>query len=171
MSRKDKLLGVTFSSKSPAGELKDSWENILVNIQITLNVWFKRDLSLIGKNLILKPFALSKLNHLIESIGLPNTVVKHLSTLFFRFLLEKNGVITKELLKRLKGKLCITQQKKAVLKILNSEAIQSAAYLHWAEKKTINRSRARLESISHGSEQKRRLPRCVCQHSQIHKGN
>ena len=97
-----KILGVTFSTKSPAGELKDNWENILGNIQRTHSVWFKRDLSLIGKKLILKPFALSKLNHLIESIGLPNTVLKHLSTMFFRLLLEKNGVITKELLKRLK---------------------------------------------------------------------
>ena len=59
---------------------------------------------------------------------------------------------------------------KGGLKILNIEAIQSAAYLYWAEK-NINRSRARLENISQGSVQKRRLPRCVCQHSQIHKGN
>ena len=56
---------------------------------MTLSVWFKRDLSLIGKNLILKTFALSKLNHLIERIGLPNTVLKHLNTMFFRFLWKK----------------------------------------------------------------------------------
>ena len=110
-----KILRVTFSLKSPAGELKDNWENVVENIERTLSVWSKRDLYLIGKNLILKTFALSKLNHLIESIGLPNTVLKHLNTMFFRFL-WKHDIITKELLKILKGKLCITLQKKAVLK-------------------------------------------------------
>ena len=44
-----KILGVTFSSKSPAGELNDNWENIVENIERTLSVWSKRDLSLIGK--------------------------------------------------------------------------------------------------------------------------
>ena len=29
-----KILGVTFSSKSPAGELKDNWENIVENIEV-----------------------------------------------------------------------------------------------------------------------------------------
>ena len=72
-----KILGVTFSSKSPAGELKDNWENIVENIERTLSAWSKRDLSLTGKNLILKTFALSKLNHLTESIGLP----KHYSNI------------------------------------------------------------------------------------------
>ena len=84
-----KIRGVTFSSKSPAGELKDNWENIVENIERTLGAWSKRDLSLIGKNLILKTFALSKLNHLIESIELPNTVLKHLNTMLFRFLWKK----------------------------------------------------------------------------------
>ena len=74
---KMKILGVTFSSKSPAGELKDNWENIVENIERTLGAWSKRDLSLIGKNLILKPFALS------------NTVLKHSNTMFFRFLWKK----------------------------------------------------------------------------------
>ena len=45
-----KILGVTFSSKSPAGELKDKWENIVENIERTLSAWSKRELSLIGKN-------------------------------------------------------------------------------------------------------------------------
>ena len=52
-----KILGVTFSSKSPAGELKDNWENMVENIERTLCAWSKRDLSLIGKNSILKTFA------------------------------------------------------------------------------------------------------------------
>ena len=58
---------------------------------------------------------------------------------------------------------------KGGLKILNIEAIQSAAYLHWAEKLLTGVEQDK--NISQGSVQKRRLPRCVCQHSQIHKGN
>ena len=56
-----KILGVTFSSKSPAGELKDNWENIVENIERTLSECFKRDLSLIGKNLILKTFCIEQI--------------------------------------------------------------------------------------------------------------
>ena len=73
---------------------------------------------LIKKNLILKTFAFSKVNHLIQSIGLSKAVLKHLNTMFFRFLLIKKNpnIITKVLLKSSKGKLCIALQKKAVLK-------------------------------------------------------
>ena len=130
---KIKILGVTFSSKSPAGELKDNWENIVENIERTLSAWSKRDLSLIGKKLILKTSALSKLNHLIESIGLPNTVLKHLNTMFFRFLWKKR-YYNKRAFEKIKRKVMYNPTEKGGLKILNIEAIQSAAYLHWAEK-------------------------------------
>ena len=40
-----KILGVTFSAKSSAGELKGNWENIVDNIKRTLSVWSKKDLS------------------------------------------------------------------------------------------------------------------------------
>ena len=128
-----KILGITFSSKSPAGELKDNWENIVENIERTLSAWSKRDLSLIGKNLFLKTFALSKLNHLIESIGLPNTVLKHLKTMFFRFLWKKR-YNNKRAFEKIKRKVIYNPTEKGGLKILNIEAIQSAAHLHWAEK-------------------------------------
>ena len=131
-----KILGVTFSSKSPAGELKDNWENIVENIERTLGAWSKRDLSLIGKNLILKTFALSKLNHLKESIGLPNTVLKHLNTMFFRFLWKKRYDY-KRAFEKIKRKVMYNATEKGGLKILNIEAIQSAAYLHWAKKKLL----------------------------------
>ena len=130
---KMKILGVTFSSKSPAGELKDNWENIVENIERTLGAWSKRDLSLIGKNIILKTFALSKLNHLIESIGLPNTVLKYLNTMFFRFLWKKR-YNNKRAFEKIKRKVMYNPTEEGGLKILNIEAIQSAAYLHWAEK-------------------------------------
>ena len=87
-----KIPGVTFSSKSPAGQLKVNWENIVENIERTLSVWSKRDLSLIlffFFKLFLKTFALSKSNHLKERFGLPNIVLKHLNTMVFRFLWKK----------------------------------------------------------------------------------
>ena len=130
---KMKILVVTFSLKSPAGKLKDNWENIVENIERTLSAGSKRDLSLIAKNSILKTFALSKVNHLIESIGLPNTVLKHLNTMFFRFPWEKR-YNNKRAFEKIKRKVIYNPIEKGGLKILNIEAIQSAAYLHWAEK-------------------------------------
>ena len=130
---KMKILVVTFSLKSPAGKLKDNWENIVENIERTLSAGSKRDLSLIAKNFILKTFALSKVNHLIESIGLPNTVLKHLNTMFFRFPWEKR-YNNKRAFEKIKRKVIYNPIEKGGLKILNIEAIQSAAYLHWAEK-------------------------------------
>ena len=43
---KMKILGVIFSSKSAAGELKNTWENIVDTIERTLSVWSKRDPSI-----------------------------------------------------------------------------------------------------------------------------
>ena len=109
-----KILGVTFSSKTAAGELKDNRKNIVENIEGALSVWSKRDLSLIGKKLIL---CIEKIKSNSEhwTTQYSHQTLKHNVLLLS---LEKNDIITKELLKRLKGKLCITLQKKAVLKSL-----------------------------------------------------
>ena len=43
---KMEILGVTFSSKSPAEELNNNWENIVETIERTLSVWSKRESSI-----------------------------------------------------------------------------------------------------------------------------
>ena len=57
------ILGVIFSSKSSAGELKNNCENIVDTIERTLNVWSKRDPSINLKKkklLFLKPLHLAR---------------------------------------------------------------------------------------------------------------
>lgn len=96
------LLGVKFSTNleeiCDLNYLQKSQE-----IQLLLAQWSKRVLSPIGKNVVLKTLAISKINHLVLSIPNPNlALTNHLQTLFFNYLWSggpdkvKRNVVTQD---------------------------------------------------------------------------
>jgi len=77
------LLEVTFSKK-----LTDM---VVINYQLKLNEinnlliqWSHRIVSSIGKNVVIKTLALSKINHLIISLPIPN--IKKMQNMFYSYL-------------------------------------------------------------------------------------
>ena len=127
-----KLLGIVFSSSSPAGEISDNWESKIEAIERTLNLWAKRDLSILGKITILKTFALSKINYIINSVGMPTNILNKLNSMFFRFLWKRKYSNTRAFEKVKRTVLC-SDIKFGGLKMFNLTQIQAAAYLQWAE--------------------------------------
>jgi hypothetical protein len=81
-----KLLGVFFSvNLNSMAEI--NYTSKIIEIKHLFLNWSKRILSPIGKNVVIKTLALSKLNHLI--IGLPNPkleIIKTIQNMFFEFI-------------------------------------------------------------------------------------
>lgn len=87
---KFKLLGVDFTS-----DLKDivklNFDPKIEEVRTLLTIWSKRILTPIGKNVVLKTLALSKLNHLFISLPNPSReIIKKIEEMFFNFLWNNN---------------------------------------------------------------------------------
>ena len=96
-----KILGVFFSTKAEASNIPENWTAKNEDIQLTVQRWSKRNLSLAGKVLIAKTFLLSKLNYIIQALSLPKAIAAQIDSIIFKFLWQKNTQ-SKKLLKRLK---------------------------------------------------------------------
>ena len=92
MCEEIKLLGVYFSSEEITANINKNWEPRLIKTESILRNWTRRDLTIIGKVLVLKTFALSNFVHLMQSIGMPEIICHKLNTLFFKFLWKKKLV-------------------------------------------------------------------------------
>ena len=73
-----------------ADELDLNWVKRIESVRKILTRWWsRRDLSLIGKIHIVKLFGISQFNFLLQSISLPDDVLKQINKLFFSFFWEK----------------------------------------------------------------------------------
>lgn len=80
------LLGVIFS-RDLCNMTELNYVPKMNSIQNLLSQWSKRLLSPIGKNVVIKTLALSKINHLILSLPNPDQItISHLQTMFFKYL-------------------------------------------------------------------------------------
>ena len=84
-----KILGVFFSTKAEASNIPENWTAKIEDIQLTVQRWSKRNLSLAGKVLIAKPFLLSKLNYIIQAPSLPKAIAAQIDSIIFKFLWQK----------------------------------------------------------------------------------
>ena len=127
-----KILGIYFSNTTPANQLKKNWEDRINEIRRTLQSWAKRDLTIIGKILILKTFALSKLNFIIGSTGLPQDTLIEINRIFFQFLWKKK-MSNRRAFEKIKRKVIQADTKDGGLNMFCIIEIQEAAMLQWAE--------------------------------------
>ena len=80
-----KILGIHISYDKQLAEQKNFIEKI-AKIKIKLNLWKQRNLSIYGKILIIKTFALSQILYLSTVLHIPDHIVKEIETLSYQFL-------------------------------------------------------------------------------------
>ena len=97
-----KNLGVFFSTKAEASNIPENWSAKIEDIQLTVQRWPKRNLSLAGKVLIANTLLLSKLYYIIQALSRPKAITAQIDSIMFKFLWQKKTTQTKSLLKRLK---------------------------------------------------------------------
>ena len=91
-----KVLGVSFSTQTDE-IVKLNYDNKLRHIQHLLATWSKRNLTPLGKVIIIKTLAMSKLTHLFGNIPDPSPgFIRELSKTFYTFLWDgKNSKLSK----------------------------------------------------------------------------
>ena len=80
-----KILGVHFDRSCAAGENPKNWESKITKLEKIFAQWTKRDLSIMGKIIIVKTFGLSQFVYLLQSISLPSSVLQKINRIIFSY--------------------------------------------------------------------------------------
>ena len=72
---KIKILGIVFENGKRAIDIDENWTGRIEKLTRIIQLWSKRDLSIMGKIVIVKCFLVSQLIYVMQSIGLPEKVL------------------------------------------------------------------------------------------------
>ena len=81
-----RILGVFFNDSIEASLLKENWDSKIDDIKKAIIGWSRHNSTLLGKCIIIKTFLLSKITYILQSLCLPDDVLKEIDSLLFRFL-------------------------------------------------------------------------------------
>ena len=127
-----KILGIYFSSQYQPIELEENIEPKIEQLEKVCNTWAKRNLTIIGKILILKTFGISLFIHLINSIGITPQKIKKINQIMFHFLWKKPGKEGRVTEKVKRSVLC-NNLSEGGLKMINLDLFQTGFLLKWGE--------------------------------------
>ena len=128
-----KILGIFYSSKAQAHDIKDNWQPRVHKMIGILNLWSKRHMSIIGRLQILKTHCLSQFIFVMKSVGIPEEGLQQINTLFFRFLWG-GRIDGKKVIEKIKRNVLINHEGEGGLKMVDMVSFQGSIYLEWAEK-------------------------------------
>ena len=66
---KIKILGIVFENGKRANDIDENWTGRIEKLTRIIQLWSKRDLSIMGKIVIVKCFLVSQLIYVMQSIG------------------------------------------------------------------------------------------------------
>ena len=134
-----KILGVIFENGKHASDIEENWTGRIKTIKQLINVWSKRDLSIIGKILIVKTFLVSKLIYIMQSIGIPDKFLMEIQRLFYKFIWQRK-CSNKKAFEKVKRVVMEGNIDTGGLKMVNLIDMQNMFYLQWIGKlsKTTN---------------------------------
>ena len=127
-----KILGIYFSNEKPASAIDLNWTSRIKNLINHLNQWSKRDISIMGKILVIKTFALSQLIFIMKSLILPPKVITEINGYIYNFLWSKkfnNGRTTE----KIRRQVMISDYQSGGLKMVDLCSFQDSILLEWAE--------------------------------------
>ena len=128
-----KILGVIFSLHEDARDNDDNFKNRIKSLEKVCALWARRQLSEIGKIVILKAFGLSLFVHLMQSIGIKKYYLKLINTIMYRFIWKKNNN-NKKVIERVGRNIICNRYHEGGLCMTNLACFQSSILLGWAEK-------------------------------------
>ena len=71
---KIKILGLVFENGKRAIDIDENWTGRIEKLTCIIQLWSKRDLSIMGKTVIVKCFLVRQLIYIMQSMGLPEKV-------------------------------------------------------------------------------------------------
>ena len=128
--KKIKILGVYFACDKSASLVDENWLRRLENIKRTIHSWEKRNLSVLGKIIVLKTFLLSQFIYIMQAFTLPTQVITEIDRLLFRFIWRKKDCNRKAFEKVRRNVLC-SDYEHGGLNMISMRQLQTAALLQW----------------------------------------
>ena len=128
-----KILGLFFSNRKSANDIEENWLGRIATVKKIFREWSKRNVSLIGKILIIKTFGLSQFIFLMKSIVLPQNVLREINTMFFKFLWS-NSPINNNASEKIKRTIMYNDYSSGGLKMIDIIKFQESIMLEWVEK-------------------------------------
>ena len=128
-----KILGIYFSNNVNASEIDNNWLPRIEKINNTIAAWSKRNLSIVGKICIVKSLLLSQLTYVLQSLCAPESFLKKINTIFFRFIWKKKYSNTKAF-EKVKRKIICNTTENGGLNMIDAIDVQKSFLLSWAAK-------------------------------------
>ena len=108
----------------------ENWTGRIEKLTRIIQLWSKRELSRLGKIIILIQFLVSELINIMQSIGIPEKVLTDLNKLLYEFIWQKIFLNRKAFVK-VKRSVMEGNFEDGVLKIVTVAHLQKAFYLQW----------------------------------------
>ncbi|MEM6737394.1 MAG: reverse transcriptase domain-containing protein [Bacteroidota bacterium] len=143
-----KILGIFFSKNTCASKNKKNWEGRIEKLKRTLASWGKRDLSIIGKITILKAYGISQFVYVLQSLFLPEDIIKEITRICFNYIWKKKTT-NKKAFEKVKRTIMCNDHEEGGLKMIDFYALQKSFVLNWVKKLyESNESRCTIASLS-----------------------
>ena len=136
-----KILGIYFSNERSASSIEKNWTGRINTLIKHLNQWSKRDVSIIGKILVIKTFALSQLIFIMKSLVLPDEVITEVNTLLFNYIWSKKfnkGRVND----KIKREVMYKNYQSGGLAMIDLASFQDSILLEWVESLMSNEEQA-----------------------------
>ena len=127
---KIKILGVYFSNSTPASKIEENYTSRIANIKRLIANWEKRDLSIMGKILIVKTYLLSQLVYFMQAFIIPEKTLIEINRLLFRFIWKKKNN-NKKAFEKVKRTIMCADYSFGGLKMIDLLQMQRAFVLQW----------------------------------------
>ena len=128
-----KILGIFYGSQ-PKLAKEYNWDQSYKKCKKEINMWKARELSLVGKILLLNTVIISKLNYLLESLGSQKQYVEDFRALFDKFLWPAAGETGKAV--KIKQEALTWPKNQGGLNLVDINDKKNSLYFKWYRKFT-----------------------------------
>lgn len=128
-----KILGVYFNNYTMAKYIEANWLGKIEKVNNMIKMWSARDLSMLGKVLVIKTFLMSQFSFLMQSIGIPEKILTKINQIFYKFLWQRK-FSNRKAFEKIKRKTLQKDYKEGGIQMIDMLEVQMRYYLQWAGK-------------------------------------
>ena len=125
-----KVLGIAFEPGKEASTIKENWETVVNKIDQHIKAWTKRNLSILGKIIVVKTFILSQAIYTMQSIGLPEDILVQINRKCFSFI-WKRKYSNRRAVEKIKRAIMCSPIDSGGLNMINIQDMQESFYIKW----------------------------------------
>jgi exonuclease III len=128
-----KILGIYFENGKMSKNIEKNWTARIDKLRNLIKAWSKRDLSHHGKITVIKTFLISQFTFVMQSVGMPDNILKDINLLLYKFFWKKR-FNNKKAFEKIKRRVLQSDYSKGGLRMVDMTKLQTYYYLQWAGK-------------------------------------